>query len=136
MGKTTVGQRVYLVRLACGDGVRKAMPMREFAELLSGHDEPFHASRLSDIENDKSVPTLDEVERIAMVDPLKRGRDWLGWGDQDEGEQGAKPINGTPKPRIPVVETTVQYLDPKKPTQPNRAKKKPVVRRPGKQASA
>jgi hypothetical protein len=94
---TTVGQRVYLVRLACGDGVRKAMPMREFAELLTGEGETFHASRISDIENDKTAPTLDEVDRIAAVDPLGRGRDWLGWGGQ--GDQGAKLAD--PKPDAP-----------------------------------
>jgi transcriptional regulator with XRE-family HTH domain len=76
---TTIGQRVYLVRLACGDGIRKAMPMREFAEVVG-----FHPSRISDIENNKSKPSLDEVEALAHVDPLDRGRSWIAWGDEDE----------------------------------------------------
>jgi transcriptional regulator with XRE-family HTH domain len=87
---TTVGQRVYLVRLACGDGVRKAMPMREFAEMAG-----FHTSRISDIENDKSKPGLEEVEALAAVDPLKRGPSWLaGWGEPQmrEAPPAAEPV--------------------------------------------
>ena len=79
----TVGQRVYLVRLACGDGVRKAMPMREFAQLVG-----LHLSRISDIENGKSKPGLDEVERLADGDPLKRGKAWLAGWDEDTKNGG------------------------------------------------
>ena len=97
MDATTVGQRVYLVRLAQGDGVRKAMPMREFADLVS-----MHASRVSDIENDKSPPTLDEVERIAAIDPRRRGRDWLGWGaTEGAGSVTDEPANGHEPPASP-----------------------------------
>lgn len=95
---TTVGQRVYLVRLACGDGVRKAEPMREFAERLSDEGRPFYASRISDIENDNSQPTLEEVDRIAAVDPLNRGRDWLGWGaGETDGQSGYTTPRQIPK---------------------------------------
>lgn len=130
----TVAQRVYLVRLACGDGIRKPMPMREFAELLTGDGETVHPSRVSDIENEKSPPTLAEIERIAVVDPLKRGKSWLAWGDDDqEGGQGAK--HSPTRPRAPIKETEVEYL-PHKPTHPSRPTGKHVKRRPGRSAVA
>ena len=77
----SVGQRVYLVRLALGDGVRDAMPMRQFADLLhivSG--ETYSASTISDIETGKRRVTLEDVATIAATDPLHRGREWLAWG--------------------------------------------------------
>jgi hypothetical protein len=95
------------------------MPMREFAELVTGTGDTFHPSRLSDIENDKTTPSLDEVARIAAVDPHNRGRDWLGWGgDDQEGKQGAKSTNGhTPRtgsPReIDVEKTYPAELQPR-----------------------
>jgi hypothetical protein len=111
VGETTVGQRVYLVRLACGDGVRKAMPMREFADLLSGEGEgeTFHPSRLSDIENDKSPPSIEEIRRIAAVDPGHRGRAWLAWGIADEGKSEAPPVR--PPLRFEQPSDTVDLPD-------------------------
>lgn len=79
----TLGQRFYLVRLACGDGVRRAEPIRLFVARVERETGfVIHASELSDIENDKpsKAVTTDHVGAVAAVDPLRRGRDWLGWG--------------------------------------------------------
>lgn len=42
-----------------------------------------HASELSEIENDKpsKAVTADHIGAVAAADPLKRGREWLGWGE-------------------------------------------------------
>lgn len=62
----------------------------------------------------------------------------LGLGEMrdDEDQQGAEKPNGNPKPRYPIVETPVQYLDPNKPTAPSRAKPKPAPKKPGRSAIA
>jgi hypothetical protein len=129
---TTVGQRVYLVRLACGDGVRKAMPMREFADLLSQQGDAFYASRISDIENSISKPTIDEIDVIARVDPLKRGREWLGWGDSGGNviaDPPPKPI--TNPPQIPIITrgkpANLPMAPPRKPGKRNRGDRSAMV---------
>lgn len=81
----TRGQRFYMVRLACGDGVRRPEPMRLFvARVEQATGIVIHASELSEIENDKpsKAVTADHIGAVAAVDPLKRGRDWLGWGEE------------------------------------------------------
>ena len=83
---------MYLVRLAKGDGVRKAEPMRDFAAALSKVPDPLtgsrdviHSSRISDIENGHVEPTLSEVRRIAALDPRRRSPAWLAaFTDSDE----------------------------------------------------
>lgn len=78
----TIGQRFYAIRLALGDGVRKAMPMREFVALVKKRTgREIHASELSGIERDtRKVVDVNDVAAVAAVDPLRRGRDWLAWG--------------------------------------------------------
>jgi len=138
VAETTVGQRVYLVRLALGDGVRKALPMREFSELLSSHDDAFHASRISDIENDKSAPSLEEVRRIAAVDPLRRGKVWLaGWDDEWEGDQGAHPNPPQPtEPPIPRAVTVQRKREILAPLERVTETEKPPRKKPNRTAMA
>lgn len=81
----TVGQRFYLVRLARGDGVRRAEPIRLFvAHVLEETGTVIHPSELSDIENDKpsKAVTIEHVAAVAAVDPKRRGKLWLGWGEE------------------------------------------------------
>jgi hypothetical protein len=80
----TRGQRFYLVRLACGDGVRRPESMREFVQRVeSATGVVVHASALSEIENDNpsKTVTLEIVAAVASVDPLRRGKLWLAWGE-------------------------------------------------------
>lgn len=86
---TTRGQRFYLVRLACGDGVRRAESMRAFVARVERETGlVIHPSVLSEIENDKAskTVTLEQIAAVAAVDPKHRGKLWLAW---DEPEQGA-----------------------------------------------
>jgi hypothetical protein len=74
----SVGQRLFLIRLACGDGVRKAEPLPEFAERVQrGTGQAYHPSTISLLERMKQGWRLDDVRAFAAVDPLKRGAAWL-----------------------------------------------------------
>lgn len=81
----TAGHRVYLVRLALGDGVRDPLPMRDFAARLArAGGKGYSASKVSDLETGKRRLSLNDATVIASVDPRTRGRAWLAWGDQGE----------------------------------------------------
>lgn len=82
MEADTPGKRVYLIRLALGDGLRSPLPMEEFAALITERTGvAYNSSTISKIENGGRRVTLDDADRIAAVDPRRRGREWLGWGE-------------------------------------------------------
>lgn len=84
MDESTRAGRLFAIRAALGEGVRKPLPLREMAALLTERAEGgrrFHASQLSGWETGASDPTVDDVAVIAAVDPLHRGAAWLAWGD-------------------------------------------------------
>lgn len=90
----TLGERFYLVRLACGDGVRRPEPLRLFVERIKRETgEVIHASELSDIERNKpsKAVTVDHIKAVAAVDPKRRGLDWLVLG-YEKGPAHAEPI--------------------------------------------
>jgi hypothetical protein len=78
----TVGERIYKVRLSLGDGIRSPYPMRAFADLINsnGSGRRFELATISLLERNKQRASLDDIEAIAAVDPLKRGRSWLAFG--------------------------------------------------------
>lgn len=77
-----VGARIYLVRLALGDGMRTPMPMRQFAALLAKDSgRPYDASMISLMETGKRRATLEDIVTIAGKDPQRRGRSWLAFAD-------------------------------------------------------
>lgn len=83
-----VGERIFLVRAACGDGPKHPMSMKEFAELLTSRSPTgrrYYDSTISLMENGQQRVTIDDVEVIAGVDPLHRGRAWLAWNDLPPG---------------------------------------------------
>lgn len=83
MEADTPGKRVYLIRLALGDGLRSPLSMEEFAALITERTGvAYNSSTISKIENGGRRVTLEDVGRIAVVDPRQRGREWLGWGDE------------------------------------------------------
>lgn len=82
MEADTPGKRVYLIRLALGDGLRSPLPMEEFAALITERTGvAYNSSTISKIENEGRRVTLEDVARIALVDPRHRGREWLAWGE-------------------------------------------------------
>lgn len=95
----TRGARMYLVRLALGDGVRTAMPQRQFAELLAERGGNYDAPKVSRQETDQQPLTLEEVELIASVDPLSRGPAWLAFGEEDPPKsKGVIPLEPPQEP--------------------------------------
>ncbi len=79
----TPGQRVYLIRLAHGDGVKNPMPLAEFVALVKKRrGVTYDASAVSRMENGTRKVTLEDIDVLAPLDPLKRGKMWLaGWDE-------------------------------------------------------
>jgi hypothetical protein len=75
----TAGQRLYLIRLACGDGVRTPLSMREFAErVLAITGVEYQHATISMLERDKQEWRRKDLLTFAAADPLNRGPSWLG----------------------------------------------------------
>ncbi len=80
-----VAGRVYLVRLACGDGVALPLSMTDFARLLNGRTgRHYDRGTIARLEIGRQAARLVDIECIAAVDPLKRGRSWLAFGESAE----------------------------------------------------
>ena len=88
----TPGIRLYLIRLACGDGVRHAERAEEFLERVRKKTgQEIHPSVLSRLEGGRRRLQLDEAEAFAAVDPLKRGPAWLAFGNARFPETDVTP---------------------------------------------
>jgi hypothetical protein len=94
----TPGQRLFLIRLACGDGIRKPESMRDFAErvhIATGAE--YEHSTIGMLERDLQGWRLKDAKAFAIVDPLKRGEAWLAFGN----EPPAEPLPAPGEPRVP-----------------------------------
>jgi hypothetical protein len=91
MTADTPGKRAYLIRLACGDGFKSPEPMAAFAVRLTRQKRGgWDSAKVSRVENGERKMTLDDVETYVRVDPLKRSRGWLAFGEA-EGEPLLNP---------------------------------------------
>lgn len=110
----TPGHRLYQIRLACGDGIRKPESMRDFAErvhTVTGAD--YEHSTIGMLERDLQGWRLKDVTAFAAVDPKKRGEAWLAFGNQPPIE--VLPAPGEPrKPRPDPRATASASARPKK----------------------
>lgn len=89
----TPGNRLYLIRLACGDGIRKAEPLRLFSERIKRETgEQYDPSTLSLLERDEQEWKVRDALVLAAVDPKARGDRWLAFGNKPE----AAPAQLTP----------------------------------------
>lgn len=89
----TPGSRLYLIRLALGDGVKNPMRIEDFVALVRERTGTRYApSAISRSENGERRLTLEDALIFAAVDPRKRGPDWLAWGERQgsEAEYGGK----------------------------------------------
>ncbi len=92
----TTGDRLYMIRLACGGGARKPASLAVFAafveERTGAHYDP---STISLLERMEQTWRLADLETFASVDPRGRGPAWLAWGEQAEPatlpERDARP---------------------------------------------
>lgn len=79
----TPGQRLYKIRLACGDGVREAETLEAFSKRLEAAGYSYSAMTLSSMERMKQKWRLDDVNALSSVDPLRRGPVWLAAMDSE-----------------------------------------------------
>ena len=78
----TPAKRAYLIRLACGDGFKSPEPMAAFAVRLTRQKRgAWDSGKVSRVESGDRKLTLDDVDTYAAVDPLKRGKSWLAFGE-------------------------------------------------------
>lgn len=129
----TPGKRLYLIRLACGDGVRTAEPLKAFAARLKRETrETYHPNALSLLERDEQGWRVSDVEILCRVDPLERGRVWLAFGEDVEAGQasdappdtldGMRRAEGSVLPRgTDPLDVIVERTRKKKPTKRKRA---------------
>lgn len=74
----TPGARLYQIRLACGDGVRKPESLRAFAErVFAATKRRYDPMAISLLERMEQGWKLDDVSALSVVDPLGRGAVWL-----------------------------------------------------------
>lgn len=74
----TPGDRLYEVRLACGDGRRRAEPISQFVQRVErATGRKYHAATISMLERNEQKWRLEDVRAFAAVDPLNRGEAWL-----------------------------------------------------------
>jgi hypothetical protein len=116
----TAGERVAEVRMAQLPDRRKPMTVRQFAELLTaraqamGIERRYDGGAISRIETNQRPLTPTDIAVIASVDPLRRGRLWLGWGEDALEEQCTPsrldPDNVLCAPPADVVTEVYDYL--------------------------
>lgn len=81
----TPGQRLYQIRLACGDGKRTPESLKLFAERIKRlTGETYYANALSLLERDEQNWRLSDINTLAQVDPKQRGAQWLAFGGQPQ----------------------------------------------------
>lgn len=122
----TPGQRVYLVRVALGRGHKNPMLIKDFVVVIQRlRKVSYDPSAISRLENGDRLASLEDIEAIAAVDPLRRGKLWLAWGeDQDSAKE---PLDIDPTALIPqtaLAKRVRRMLGTKKKA------KKPTPRRP------
>lgn len=89
MGSETTGDRLYAIRLACGDGRRKAESQKDFSARVKKRTGVYYdPATISLLERMEQIWKLEDVEAFAAVDPLKREPAWLAFG--------AAPTSGAP----------------------------------------
>jgi hypothetical protein len=79
----TPGQRLYLIRLALGDGVKNPMPLSELSRVVKEKRRAsYDPSTISRMENGTRTITIEDVQVFAPLDPRGRGLAWLAFGDE------------------------------------------------------
>jgi transcriptional regulator with XRE-family HTH domain len=96
MAKQSIGERVYEIRSALGPDARHEMSQKAFAELVNATAKrakikiaTFVDSTITRIEKGERRLQVEEIELIASMDPLKRGKTWLAFGEAG----GAEPLD-------------------------------------------
>jgi len=85
METETAGDRLFLIRAACGNGTRDPEPLKAFAARVKRTTKKdYDPTTISLLERMKQNWRLDDVRVFAAVDPLARGQVWLSALDGGE----------------------------------------------------
>jgi hypothetical protein len=109
------GQRLFLIRLACGDGLRKPESMRDFAErvqLATGAE--YEHSTIGMLERDLQGWRIKDVHAFAAVDPRGRGEAWLAFGEQEPTQPKARDPIPDPRPAKPATSADAARKRPRR----------------------
>lgn len=120
----TPGQRVYLVRVALGRGHKNPMLIKDFVMVIQRlRKVSYDPSAISRLENGDRAASLEDIDAIAAVDPLRRGKLWLAWGEEQDSTTG--PLDIDPRTFVPqsAVAKRARRIVGKK-------AKKPAAKRP------
>jgi transcriptional regulator with XRE-family HTH domain len=102
----------------------RANPPRVVTQIEVGKELGVSGVAVGGWEADRNEPGLDNLRALARLYGVRVG--WLVDGElpmrANEGEQGAATQRQAPSPRGPAVWKEVEYLDPAKPTQPQKGK--------------
>ena len=113
----TVGDRVYQIRQALGPNARRPMSQDAFADALTQRGaRRYYGPEISLIESGKKALTLDDVETIAAMDPERRGKLWLGWGESVDATMHPpreEPAHVEPEPE-PIAKPASATIDRKR----------------------
>lgn len=92
----TRGHRIYLIREALGSR-RKPLALEKFAKLIEETTGAvYDKSVLSRKEEGKIPVSIDDIDAIAPVDPLGRGKAWLAcWTDRPTTPTAKDAIEGS-----------------------------------------
>jgi hypothetical protein len=105
----TPGDRLYMIRLACGDGLRRAEPLPEFVERVKETTgKAYHPATLSLLERMQQEWRLRDIDAFAAVDPLGRGRAWLAVFDEEAPATSSARGAKLEEPPIPAPRPSAQ----------------------------
>ena len=84
---STPGDRLFLIRLSYGDGVRKAESLDQFAARVEKRTgERYDPATISLLERNKQKWRLEDAEIFSQLDKEGRGAAWLAFGPIVEDE--------------------------------------------------
>lgn len=110
------GGRLFDIRLACGDGRRDPEPLKEFSDRIKRETGVyFDPAKLSLLERMQQGWKWEDIDTLARVDPLKRGRAWLSafaerdanpdvalpWAEAKRGAEPEPPPAAQARPKKP-----------------------------------
>lgn len=108
----TPGDRLYLIRLARGDGRRRAESLVVFVRhVLAVTGEKYHPTTVSMLERNQQTWRLDDVRAFAAVDPLRRGEVWLS-ALSDAEERAQRTVDAPEEITGPGRDTQVGGFPP------------------------
>jgi hypothetical protein len=129
MGMAGFAKRLRKAFRAWEDQVGRDVTETELGELVG---KKYDGSPISQASVNRwfSGTLPDHGRMVALAEVIGADPGWLAYGpDEDQqGEQGAKPINGTPAPRIPVTSVNIDDFTTKDipvPDEPRKGKKQP-----------